>query len=111
MPTYELAVIAEKDVVLAFRAVGVRTFGVSTAMEAAETLRRLAAEGKYAVIFITETVAEEILPVIQEYGNQALPSIVLVPGIKGSEGFALERIRRIVEKAVGADILSGKEGR
>lgn len=111
MPNFELAIIGEKDVVLSFRAVGVRTFGVTGTAEAGETLHKLVAEGRYAVIFVTETVAEGILPIIQEYSNRALPSIVLVPGIRGSEGFALERIRRIVEKAVGADILSGKEGR
>lgn len=111
MPTYELAIIGERDVILSFRAVGVQTFGADTPGEAAETLHSLAKSGKYAVIFVTETVAEEILPVIQEYTTQALPSIVLVPGPQGSEGFALERIRRIVEKAVGADILFGKEGR
>lgn len=111
MSTYDLAIIGEQDVVLSYRAVGVATFAVGQAAEASETLHRIAREGKYAIIFITETMAEGILPAIQEYGNQALPSIVLVPGAHGSEGFALERIRRIVEKAVGADILFGKEGR
>lgn len=111
MSTYELAVIGERDVVLGFRTVGVQTFAVATPAEATETLHMLAKSAKYAVIFVTETVAEGILPVIQEYTTQALPSIVLVPGPQGSQGFALERIRRIVEKAVGADILFGKEGR
>jgi vacuolar-type H+-ATPase subunit F/Vma7 len=44
-----------------------------------------------------------------EYGPRPLPSIVYIPGSQGSQGFARERVRRIVEKAVGADILSGKE--
>lgn len=111
MPTYELGIIGEQDVILSFKAVGVQTYAVSNSDEAAETLRRLVREGKHAVIFITETAAGNILPTIQEYSTQALPSIVLIPGRHGSVGLALERIRRIVEKAVGADILFGKEGR
>jgi vacuolar-type H+-ATPase subunit F/Vma7 len=34
----------------------------------------------------------------------ALPAIIPIPGHKGSSGFGDEKIKRIVEQAVGSDI-------
>ena len=80
--------------------------------EAAAILEKLVnPEKKYGIIFITETVAEEIMDRITALGEQAFPTVLLIPSNRGGKGYALERIRRIVERAVGADILMGKEGR
>jgi hypothetical protein len=34
-----------------------------------------------------------------------LPAVVLLPGPEGSSGFAIERLRRLAEQAVGSAII------
>ena len=58
---------------------------------------------------ITESIAQGFTGEIEEWGSRPLPCITYIPWVAGSEGYAMERIRRIVEKAVGVDIEKGKE--
>ena len=62
------------------------------------------------MIYVVEATGAEILDAINEYADRPLPSIVLIPGSRGSLGLGLSKVKRAVEKAVGADILFGKEG-
>jgi V/A-type H+-transporting ATPase subunit F len=107
---YKIGVIGDKDSVMAFKALGVSTFPVISCDEAAGTIDRLARED-YAVIFITEQTARGAEETISKYNRSVLPSIILIPSNQGSLGIGLGRIRENVEKAVGVDILSEKEGR
>jgi len=62
------------------------------------------------VIYITEGYAGEIIDTMTEYSRKPLPVVLTIPDISGHRGAAMEKIRRTVEKALGADILFGKEG-
>jgi V/A-type H+-transporting ATPase subunit F len=64
----------------------------------------LAREG-YAIIFITEQVAETVTETIDRYNDKPLPGIILIPSGEGSLGVGLARIRSNVERAVGMNIL------
>jgi V/A-type H+-transporting ATPase subunit F len=103
-----VAVIGDKDSILCFRAVGVRTFPVSEPTEARAVVRRLAQE-EVAVVFITEQIAQGIMDLVDELARVSLPSIVLIPNNQGSLGLGMERIRRTVTRAVGADIFGEDE--
>lgn len=111
MNEYRIAAVGEADSIIGFLALGVEIFPVVSPEQAAKVLRELNSKNHYGIIFITETVAQQIMKDITDLSERALPSIVLIPSNQGSKGFALERIRKIVERAVGADILMGKEGR
>ncbi|NLY89813.1 MAG: V-type ATP synthase subunit F [Firmicutes bacterium] len=112
MESYRMAAVGEADSIIGFLALGVEIHPVTSSSEAASILEKLVnPEEKYGIIFITETVAEEIMDRIAALGERAFPTVVLIPSNRGGKGYALERIRRIVERAVGADILMGKEGR
>ncbi len=77
----------------------------------AEEALRAAARRDYAVIYITETHASEIIDVITEYSQAPLPVVLTIPDTRGGgQGAAMEKIRRTVEKALGADILFGERG-
>jgi V/A-type H+-transporting ATPase subunit F len=106
---HKIAVIGDEDSILGFRALGVSVFPVRNGKEAEEALRR-AARRDYAVIYITETYASEIIDVITEYSQEPLPVVLTIPDNRGGQGAAMEKIRRTVEKALGADILFGREG-
>ena len=44
-----------------------------------------------------------------KYRDLPVPAIVSIPGQEGSTGYGMNHLRHAVERAVGADILFGKE--
>lgn len=101
---YKVAVIGDKDSVLAFKALGVRVF---TAFEANET-RKLVdtlARDEYGVIYITEQLASLIPETINRYNDELIPAIILIPSNQGTLNIGMDRINKNVEKAVGSNIL------
>ena len=102
---YRVAVIGDKDSVLAFKALGVEVYTVIDGNEASEKIKDLAKE-EVGVIFITEKLAQQIPSTIDKYRDQMTPAIILIPGNKGSMGIGLADINKSVEKAVGANILN-----
>lgn len=99
-----MGVVGEKDAVLAFKAVGMRVMIVATAEEATAALHRLATDG-VPVIFITESMAEQVPEALSKYKTMPGTAVIPIPGSQGSDGFGASRVRANVEKAIGADIL------
>jgi V/A-type H+-transporting ATPase subunit F len=84
--------------------VGIETFGADTENEAKDVLRSLL-KGDYAVIFVTEDIAETISSTLEMLKSRTFPAIIPIPSSKGSNGYGLRSIKKDVEKAVGADLL------
>ena len=103
---YKISIIGSPDVVAGFKAIGVDAFGVNSKEEAQEKLQDLYNSSEYAVVFITEDWVDQIKEFLNELPAKALPAIVAVPSQAGSTGAGLENLRRVVEQAVGSDILS-----
>lgn len=104
---YKIAVLGDYDSIYGFAALGLDTFPVGDATEAAEELKKLY-KGNYAVIYITEAMynaLEEILAQLEE----ALPAIIPIPGIYGNTGVGITNVKAFVEKAVGSDIIFNSE--
>ena len=109
MSMYKIAVVGDKDSILGFKALGVSTYPVTGKKEAMDALRAIEKE-KVAVVCITEAVAQEIEEEVERLQRQPLPAVALIPNNKGSLGLGMQLIKRNAEKAIGADILFGKEG-
>lgn len=105
----KIAVIGDKDSILGFKSLGLDVFFVDNSKETAETIIKCAQE-EYAVVFITEQAAAEVKSTIDKYKSVPFPAITLIPNNKGTLGIGLASISENVEKAVGANIFSGKEG-
>lgn len=103
----KIAVIGDRDSVLAFRAVGMETFAASNVFEVNDLLKRL--KDDYAIVFVTEDLAALAGDTLEKLKARAYPAVIPIPGAKGSNGFGLQSIRKDVERAVGADILFGGE--
>lgn len=103
---YKIGVIGDPVSVVGFKAVGLDTFPCEDGREARKIIRRLA-EGDYAIIYITEELADEAAGEIDKYSDSRLPAIILIPGKDGASGNGLRNVRKAVERAVGADILFG----
>ncbi len=102
---YKVAVLGDRDSVLGFKALGLDVFFAEQKEQAAEQIHTLARK-KYAVIYITETLAALIPQDIAQYKDEALPAIILIPGKKGSLGISMKNLKLSVERAVGVDIFN-----
>ncbi len=99
----KIAVIGDKDSVLAFKAVGVETYIATSAFQANDLLHKL--KDDCAVIFITEALAEQISDTLDKIKSYAYPAVIPLPGSGSGNGFGMRGLHRDVEKAIGADIL------
>ncbi|NLY37659.1 MAG: V-type ATP synthase subunit F [Tissierellia bacterium] len=101
---YRVAILGDRESVLAFQALGLEIYSPHGADETRDTLDRLGRE-EVGVIFITEQLAALIPETIARYDEGLTPAVILVPSGAGSLGIGMEKINRNVEKAVGSNIL------
>ena len=102
-----IAVVGDKDSVLAFKAIGIDAYPVDGEMQARNVVKELAR--KYSVIFITDAIAMQIESLLKRYKTRPYPVVVPIPSAEGNTGFGMQGIKNDVEKAIGSDIIFGKE--
>ncbi|MCA9362975.1 hypothetical protein KC851_01520 [Candidatus Kaiserbacteria bacterium] len=110
---YKIAIVGPEDTVSGFKALGVDSFPASTADEALTQLKKIKEHtlnpdsgAKYAVVCVIEDLVSLVDQ--HEYAKVVdgpLPAVVLLPGTEGSSGFAVERLRSLAEKAIGASVI------
>ncbi len=106
----EVGFVGSRDIAAVFRPLGLEVAEVASAAEAEVALERMAGEG-FALVFLEEDLGIELGETLARLKQRSLPVISLVPGVRGSRGTAAAAIRRMVERAVGADILfKGEDG-
>ena len=101
---FKIAVVGDKDSVLAFKALGVDVFTVFDADEARKNVDTIA-RNNYGIIFITEQIASLIPDTIARYDKEIIPAVILIPSNQGTLNIGMSRINKNVEKAVGSNIL------
>lgn len=112
---YKLAVVGNESAILIFKALGVDVFPVSGADGVGDLLEKLVLENhgdalktpKYAILFVEEASYKILAPdFLAKMTKRSLPAIVPIPSPGSVDNdFAVKRLSRIVEKAVGSDIL------
>ena len=102
--TLKMGVVGERDVVMAFKSLGMQIVPVLRPEEATSAIHQLAASG-VPVIFITEQCARHAQEIMDRYKTDPSISIIPIPGSQGTDGLGKSRVRSNVEKAIGADIL------
>lgn len=102
--TYKLAVVGDKDSILPFKMIGFEIFDAKTSQVAHQTIDQLA-QDDYGIIYVTESLAQEIPETLERYRSQAVPAVILIPNYKGSLGLGMQNIQDNVEKAIGQNIL------
>ncbi|RJQ55544.1 MAG: V-type ATP synthase subunit F [Actinobacteria bacterium] len=104
----KVAVVGDKTSVLGFRGLGFDTYVVEEPEEARSMWPQVL-EKDYDVIFVTEDIYEKIPDLVFELAEEARPAVSVIPPATGSTGAGGEKIRRIVEKAIGSDVLIREE--
>lgn len=105
---YKIAVLGDRDSIYGFATLGLETFPVANADEGEDMLKRLAMTD-YAVIYITESLKAQIEDTIEKFKDQKLPAIIPIPGVSGNTGQGMAQVKRLVEQAVGSDIIFNSE--
>lgn len=114
--TYRIAIIGTREAVAGFSLLGADVVPVTTPKEAVEELFRLKRETReergvsrpvYGIVFVIEDLLTDISPDDERRLQKgALPAIIPLPSHRGSTGYGLERLTRIVERAIGSNILA-----
>lgn len=107
MYSNKIAAVGNKDLILAFKAIGMDVYSADTPEEGEAVIKKISKE--YAVIFITEDLASAIHETLDKYRTRTYPAIIPIPAGEGGNGFGMEGIHKDVEKAVGTDILFNRE--
>lgn len=105
---YKLAVLGDRDSIYGYAALGMDIYPVKSPEEGAKTLKTLA-EGKYAVIYVTEALQADLRAEIDSYADEELPAIIPIPGVTGNTGMGIFNVKKSVERAVGSDIIFNNE--
>ncbi len=105
---YKIAVMGDRDSIYGFAAVGLTPFPITDTEEAAAKLKSLV-DSNYAVIYITEELANRIQKEIDYFSDRDLPAIILIPGVFGNTGKGIQAVKHSVERAVGSDIIFGDD--
>jgi len=116
MASYRIAIVGSREAIAGFALLGVDVVPVDDRKLVVETLQRLKKEttldeqgierNAYAIVFVSEDLAAAISPDDErKLSKGALPAIIPLPSHKGSTGYGMERLKRIVERAIGSDIL------
>ena len=106
----DIAIIGDRDSVLAFKALGVKTFfwnedTASTHEEWADALNEIIKQD-FKIIFITEDFHSKCRERIEELYYRVFPVIIAIPNNKGSKKYGFEIVRRLVARAIGTDIFA-----
>jgi len=99
---YKAGVIGDKNSVMGFLSLGLTVEYANNPKDALKKLDNLI-EMNCAVIFITEELYLKMD--LSEFNKNVTTAIIPIPGNKGSLGVGRSKLKRAVEKAVGADII------
>ncbi len=101
-----IVVIGEPDSVLPFMGLGLETCPITKPGDATKQLKTILKSGLAKVIFITEGFYEETHILVDDLKKRSFfPSVIYIPGNRGSRGLGLNKIRKVIERAVGVDLL------
>lgn len=104
-----MAVMGDMGSIIGFRGLGLEVLATGAETDSQQLLRELLRSEKYAVIFMTEKVMEEVKEIVEEHRFDYLPALVPIPASTGNAGLGEAAIRIAVRKAVGFDIFANKE--
>lgn len=103
----DIAIIGMGTGVLAFKAAGVDAYTVADSQAARDVLRRVARDHK--VIFLTDVFARDLDDLLKRMLQDPYPIVVPIPGDQGSNGYAVDKMKEQMERALGVDVLFNRE--
>jgi V/A-type H+-transporting ATPase subunit F len=100
-----IAVVGEERNVLGFKPFGVDVYLSHESGEDLEDWFRSIVKKEYKLILITEPVARRLHEQIQALWEKDFPVVLTISGLGKKSSAAFDRLRGLVIKAVGTDLL------
>jgi len=107
---YKIGLIGDRDTVLGFAALGLTVFAVSTKEETEQAVLEVTRDN-FAVVLITERAFARVEQQLSAVRDRALPVFTLIPDKEGRIGLGQKRLSKMIEKAIGVDILFKEVGK
>ncbi len=102
--SYKIGIIGNKDTIFGFKAFNLEVFPITSIEEGREVIKKISQEN-FAIIFITEDWEEKLEEELTPLKMATIPAVISLPTHLGSTGYGLKELKKIVERAVGSDIL------
>ncbi len=103
----KVAVLGGADFVMPFSALGFDTFTTSDDTEETVVSAEKIAEGGYALVVVSENIAELVDDAFSNIQTLPMPCVIVVPFTTESKGFATQALGDVLKMATGIDILQG----
>lgn len=108
MNTLTTAAVGTQESVALFRAAGIHTVTAQTPAQAGQAVQQLAQNG-CQVIFLGESLAQQLEELCGEYRSQPYPVILPIPEPGNSSGYGRKAAQANLEKAIGAGLAEETE--
>ena len=100
---YKIAVVGDKESILGFSAIGMDIYPAYEETEIKNIFPKLIEEN-YAIIYITENISIKSEKYLEKFKNNKVPAIITIPSNTASLKYGQNRIKEMVQKAVGIEI-------
>ena len=104
----EMAVLGDEALVSTWALFGFDVFSITDEASLKLSFEKVLTKG-YKIIYILEKWAERLKPEISFFSEKPFPIIVVIPEGEGGGAFTGELLKEISLRAVGTDIISGKD--
>ncbi len=98
------AVVTTRDSVGAFEALGFAGTVVEDGLEAVQVVQSIVRSGEYGLVLLTSDVAE-VWSGSSAARKLVVPVVLVVPVTSSASGMASAAVRRLIENAVGIDLV------
>jgi len=105
----EVYVIGRRAEVLPFAAAGATVIEVEGAHGVAEGLRALEAKREPCLVMVSEDLAGEAAEAVARFRLGKRRALVAIPTLREKSGRTLARMRRLVARSLGVDLLGKRE--
>ena len=104
----KVGVIGEHDSIAGSRALGLSVAEAVDAESADKILSKWASED-YAVIFVTELLAEKMGPQLADWRLRYLPVVTVIPSARQASWLGKLDLRTAIRKATGIDMIGQRD--
>lgn len=95
-----IGIIGEKSMVLAFNDLGIEVFPIEKEADFEKAKQEI--ETDFAVVFLTETIAEKYD--LKDLYERTIPAVLVIPGSKGALGEGSTNLKKTLERALGSEL-------
>jgi len=99
----KVAVLGEKKLILAFKSLGIDTFGIEKDNDFKNAKEKIETNN-YGVLFITETIAKKYNKEMEEFYLRTLPAVLIIPGTEDDLQIGKASLKKTIERALGSDL-------